>query len=535
LGIPHVDLSRTPVDPRALQLVPERVAREERCLPIAINGQRLTLAVADPFNVVALDEVRQITGMEIQLVLVGESDLERALAQHYGLRDVAAVAQEVLAAVPAQPGPGRGDALAGGSEPDEEPDVERLRQMVEEAPIVRLVNVIISQAVRERASDIHIEPQEHDVRIRYRVDGLLREAMSAPRRTHPGLVSRIKVLAKLDIAQRRLPQDGQIRTRVEGKELDIRVATLPTVYGEKVVLRLLSRDGNLLDLQALGFSAANLQQVEHALSRPYGMILVTGPTGSGKTTTLYAALSRLNATERNIITVEDPVEYSLPGVNQIQVNPKAGLDFATALRAILRQDPDVIMVGEIRDQETARIAVQAALTGHLVLSTLHTNDAAGTLTRLVDMGIEPYLVASALVCVVAQRLVRRVCPDCRESYVPDEAEWEVVSGIDGPALAQGGSGAGEAGVPRPDKPVLYRGRGCGRCGQTGYAGRLAIHEVITVSADLRRHLLAGEPAEAIAEAAVAHGMVRLRQDGLAKALAGQTTLAEVLRATADDG
>lgn len=507
LGIPHINLAGRLIAPEVLDLIPQELAYKYLIVPIEIRGDRVVVATADPFNVYAVDAVRQATSLNVELVLATESDINQALSQHYGVQGVAEAVIQTI---------------------DETEDVveeteEELRQMGDEAPIVRLANIILSQGIREKASDIHIEPQEKDVRIRYRVDGFLQEVMRTPKRTQMALASRLKVLARLDIAERRLPQDGQIKMTVDGSEVDLRVSTMPTVHGEKIVLRILDKSNLLLDLDNLGYSQQNLQIWRSAMRRPYGMILVTGPTGSGKTTTLYATLSALNTPERNMVTVEDPVEFSLPGINQVSINRKAGLTFANSLRAIVRQDPDIIMIGEIRDQETAAIAVQAALTGHLVLSTLHTNDAAGTLTRLIEMGVEPFLVASSVIVAQAQRLVRMICPACRESYVIDR------------------EGLLEMGLPDPEQVLqgqptvtLFRGKGCPRCNNTGYKGRRAIQEIMALNPKLRTLIAEKANADSLKAAAVAQGMVTLKEDGITKALQGETTLEEVLRVAFTD-
>jgi len=407
-------------------------------------------------------------------------------------------------------------ALAA-SEADADDDLSRVKEVTEDAPIVKLVNLLISQAVGDRASDIHIEPTETDVRVRYRIDGVLHEVMRSPKNIQSGLISRLKIMADLNIAERRVPQDGRMSGVIGGKSVDLRVATLPTVYGEKVVMRILDKSTALLDLKDLGFYGDTLARYETAYRKPYGTILVTGPTGSGKSTTLYATLNAVNDTAKNIITVEDPVEYRLAGINQVQVNVKAGLTFALALRTILRSDPDIVLLGEVRDRETATIAIEAALTGHLVLSTLHTNDAASTPTRLVEMGVEPFLVGSALDCIVAQRLARRLCPKCKEPYSPESAELET--------LGWDPEGADEL-------PTLYRAVGCPACGRTGYHGRFAIHEVLLVTEEVERLIVDRAHTEDIKKVALAQGMLTLRQSGMAQALAGTTSIEEILRVVA---
>jgi type IV pilus assembly protein PilB len=400
-----------------------------------------------------------------------------------------------------------------------ETDLAGLTDVIEDAPIVKFVNLLINQAVQDRASDIHVEPTETDLRIRFRIDGVLHEVMRSPRSIQAGVVSRLKVMADINIAERRIPQDGRISMKVGGRPIDLRVATLPTVYGEKIVMRILDKGQALLRLEELGFLPGSLARFEACYRKPYGAILVTGPTGSGKSTTLYATLNQVNEPDRNIITVEDPVEYRLAGINQVQIHPKAGLTFASALRSILRADPDIILVGEIRDRETAIIAVEAALTGHLVLSTLHTNDASSTPLRMVEMGVEPFLVCSALDCVVAQRLARRLCDKCKEPYQPTEAE---LAGADWPAedLASG------------EWPTLHRAIGCPACGRTGYRGRFALHEVMPMSEEIERLIIERRSTEDIQKTAVMQGMMTLRQDGLRKVAAGTTTLEEIFRVVA---
>jgi type IV pilus assembly protein PilB len=400
------------------------------------------------------------------------------------------------------------DEASGGE------DLASVTRIVEDAPIIKLVNLLIQQAVQDRASDIHIEPQERELRVRYRIDGVLHEVMRPPRTIQAGVISRLKIMADLDIAERRVPQDGRVALTVAGKSVDLRVATLPTVYGEKVVMRILDKSAVLLTLPELGFSPGNFERYQASAGKPYGMVLVTGPTGSGKSTTLYATLNSVNDAGRNIVTIEDPVEYRLGGVNQVQVNVKAGLTFAAALRSILRCDPDIVLIGEIRDAETAHIAVESALTGHLVLATLHTNDAPSAITRLTEMGLEPFLVASAVDCVLAQRLARRLCDKCREPYQPT-AE----------ALAEAGWPAAAGGEP----PTLHRAVGCTACGKTGYRGRLALHEVMTVDEEIERLCVQRRSSNELAEHARGDGMIPLRQDGLAKAILGDTSVEEVMR------
>ena len=497
VGLEFVDLAERSVDPSVATVVPESLARRYQALPIGWRDDgKLVVAFADPSNVFAIDDIRALTGAEIHTVVSPPAQVRAAIDRLHRLdREVEGMAQEAA------------DELDGGD------DVTALTEVVEDAPIVKFVNLLITQAVNDRASDIHVEPTERDLRIRFRIDGVLHEVMRSPKTIQAGVISRLKVMADINIAERRIPQDGRMSLTVGGNAVDLRVATLPTVFGEKVVMRILDKHRALLGLADQGFLPDVLARYEQSFRKPYGTILVTGPTGSGKSTTLYATLNVLNSPDRNIITVEDPVEYRLPGINQVQINPKAGLTFAAALRAILRSDPDVVLVGEVRDRETAVIAVEAALTGHLVLTTLHTNDAASTPLRLVEMGVEPFLVTSALDCVLAQRLARRLCERCREPYQPGEAE-----------LAEAGWDTAGA-----EPPTLYRPVGCASCGGTGYRGRFAIHEVMLVTEEIERAILERRSTEEVRKLALMDGMLPLRQDGLRKAAAGLTSLEEVFR------
>jgi len=481
-----------------------RFLREAKVLPLYQDDSGLHLAMADPGDDFAREAIALMAGVPVHPRVAVPAELERAIEQLYS------EGEERLEAG-AEPA---SDSLGG----DVETDIERLRDQASEAPVVRLVNRIITQAIEQRASDIHLEPFENGLRLRYRIDGVLREADPPQASLRAAIVSRIKIMAKLNIAERRLPQDGRIKLAVRGTPIDLRISTLPTLYGESVVMRVLDRESVTLEFGALGIEGQNLATLRQALEHPNGIFLVTGPTGSGKTTTLYAALVQLNQPERKIITVEDPIEYQLDGVNQIQVKPSIGLDFANVLRAILRQDPDIILIGEIRDLETAQIAAQAALTGHLVLSTLHTNNAASSVTRLLDMGVEDYLVTATLNGVAAQRLVRRLCPECRESFeiAPDLARE---LGLD-----RHGAGPGT---------VIYRPRGCPACSQTGYRGRLSILETLVLDDDLRRAILQRADSRTLHRQAVAGGLRTLYDDGMAKVLAGLTSIEEVLRATRD--
>jgi type IV pilus assembly protein PilB len=497
LGLEYVNLKATTVPEDVLTILPEDLIRLYQVVPIRKEGEALVLGMVDPLDVVALDDLRRRTGRDLIPAVVTQEGFEYVANQYPALgSSLDQVIQEIR---PADVG-------------EEEPALDRLREAVEDAPIVRLVNLMLVQAVRQGASDIHVEPQENHLRIRYRIDGTLYNVMTAPRHVQAATVSRIKIMAAMNIAERRLPQDGRIELRVDGREIDLRVSTIPTVFGEKVVLRILDKGTARVGIDRLGLLPDDLPRFEAMICKPYGIILVTGPTGSGKTTTLYAVLNRLNRPEVNIITIEDPVEYQLPGISQVQINPKAGLTFATGLRSFLRQDPDIIMVGEIRDEETARIAIHAALTGHLVLSTLHTNDAPGAVVRLIDMGIEPFLAASSVIGVVAQRLVRTLCPHCREPYTPPP---EVVERY----------GLGDPAAP----PVVYRARGCELCNQIGYRGRVGLFEIMTVDDELRALVVKQASSDVIKRTAIARGMRTLAQDGVAKVLAGQTSLEEMLR------
>ncbi len=490
LGYPFIPNPEDQMDPDLVALISEDLARKYRAVPIRMEDGALVVAMADPLNFLAIDDISLHTGRRIQPAVSPEKAIQRALLKAYAVRMN-----------------GREEASGKAEEPARAFDLEE----EDETGVVRTVNNLIAQALHLRATDLHIEPAEHQVRIRYRVDGALQEGAPLPKSMLQPILSRIKVMAGMDIAERRLPQDGRIEVEMQGRRLDLRVNTVPTVYGEKVAIRILDRSAALLGLDELGLPADVLQQVRAIVGRPNGFFLVTGPTGSGKTTTLMAALNEINHSERHILTIEDPVEYYLPGVNQVQVNVKAGLTFAAGLRAFLRQDPDVIMVGEIRDGETADIAVRAALTGHMVLSTLHTNSAAGAPGRLLDMGVEPFLLASSLSGVLAQRLVRRLCPRCRETYVPDRED------PDYQLLEQ----SGLAGA------TLYRPRGCGHCDRTGYAGRLALVELLPVNAEIRELITRREHAALILEAARKAGMRTLWEDGLQKVTEGLTSLEQV--------
>jgi general secretion pathway protein E len=475
--------------------------KDLRVFPLGPQEGGLRVAIADPYDSRPLNDLAILTGARILPVVAPADEILRAINRDFERRSDGA--REIV------------EEIAAGENDSRAPEPEDLLDVSDEAPVIRFVNSLITQGYKERASDIHIEPFESELIVRYRIDGILYEALRPPHKSHAAIVSRLKIMAALNIAEKRLPQDGRFRVRIAGKDVDVRVSTLPTAFGERVVLRLLDHGSQVLQLEDIGLAADLLHQLDVMIRKSHGIFLVTGPTGSGKTTTLYAALTRLNNREKNIITVEDPIEYQLPGVGQIQVNAKIDLTFANGLRSILRQDPDIIMVGEIRDAETAEIAVQSALTGHMVFSTLHTNDAAGALTRLVEMGIEPFLAASSIVGIIAQRLVRQICPHCRESYRPS------------PGLLA------DAGLP-DDGALYYRGRGCERCLGLGYRGRSGIYELLPVDEETRELLLARKDAATIKAAAQRKGMKSLRDAGLAKAAAGETTLEEILRVTQEE-
>ncbi|MBX5436373.1 MAG: Flp pilus assembly complex ATPase component TadA [Alicyclobacillaceae bacterium] len=515
LGIPQVRLGVHRPEPQALAAVPEALARRYMVLPLRRDRSRIVLAMADPLDYFAIDDIRMTTGLAVQPVIASKDELRAAVERYYGMRESVEEAN-------------RSAPEAADAQPDEVVD--------ETSPVVRLVNRILSQAVLARASDLHFDPDAHGLHVRIRVDGVMRLEQTLPKQLQGVVAARIKVMSQLNVAERRLPQDGYFRTRIQSRDVDVRVSTLPTMHGEKIVLRLFDAASGLFSLDQLDFAPAQLRTVKEMLARSHGMVLVTGPTGSGKTSTLYAALAACNRPEVNIITIEDPVEYQLAGINQVAVNPAAGLTFSAGLRAILRQDPDIVMVGEIRDGETAQIAVRAALTGHLVLSTLHTSGAVQAVARLVDMGIEPYLVASAVSCVISQRLVRRICPECKVPHEPNEAEREWLArqrpvGAGGPAADAGAEvvGAGPDGDSAAWQGPFYAGRGCGACAGTGYLGRMAIQEVLRVDEEMRRLIARGAAEPDLADHARRRGFINLAQDGLTKAAAGQTSLAEVMR------
>jgi type IV pilus assembly protein PilB len=521
-GVPSVNLDLFEVDPQAVALVPQETAERYQVLPLSRVGATLTLAMVDPTNVFAIDDIKFMTGLLVEPVVVSETALNNALRKYYGTSRELELAKvmEDLVAESTNTVPDYGEDIDQlDLEAEEEIDLENLEKMAEDAPVVKLVNVILVDALRRGASDIHVEPYEKEFRVRFRMDGVLYNIMSPPMKMRDALTSRLKIMSRLDIAEKRLPQDGRIKIRVRlenrSRELDFRVSTLPTIFGEKIVLRLLDKENLRLDMTALGFEPASLEKFKRNINKPYGMVLVTGPTGSGKTSTLYSALQSLNTPETNIMTAEDPVEFNLPGINQVQMKESIGLNFAAALRSFLRQDPNIILVGEIRDFETAEIAVKAALTGHLVLSTLHTNDAPSTISRLMNMGIEPFLVATSVNLIQAQRLVRRICKECKiEVHTPTEAMIDV------------GFAASEVKEVR-----TFKGQGCPACNNTGYKGRVGLYEVMEITEDLRELILVGASGLELRRKAIEEGMLTLRQSGLEKIRQGMTTVEEVVRET----
>jgi type IV pilus assembly protein PilB len=533
-GIPSVNLELFDVDESVLRLIPQEVAQKYSVLPLSRVGATLTLAMVDPTNVFAMDDIKFMTGLNVEPVVVAEASVQQAIAKYYSTTreiELASVAPDFAVS-------GNGNGFSEADlvslenlaldhsaeevevfEENDEIDLSSLTRMSEDAPVVRLVNVLLVDALRRGASDIHVEPYEKELRIRFRIDGILYDVMHPPLKMRDALISRIKIMSKLDISEKRLPQDGRIKIRVKvdsrSRELDFRVSTLPTLFGEKVVLRLLDKEKLMLDMTNLGFEPESLVKFQRNISKPYGMVLVTGPTGSGKTNTLYSALQSLNTIDTNIMTAEDPVEFNLAGINQVQMKEQIGLNFAAALRSFLRQDPNIILVGEIRDFETAEIAIKAALTGHLVLSTLHTNDAPSTISRLMNMGIEPFLVATSVNLIQAQRLIRRICKDCKKEHpTPKEALMEI------------GLSAEEA-----EKLKTYKGRGCPSCNDTGYKGRIGLYEVMEVTDEIRELILIGASALELRKKSIEDGMITLRESGLQKVRNGVTTIEEVIRET----
>jgi len=505
LDIPFVSLKDVPQQTIVLEISSETFLRQYKFVPLSLNENVLTIALSDPYDIYACDAVKMATNYEVKINLAREEEILDAVGKIFNTdtTSMGRIVEDI--------GKNGKDDLSI----DDEGDVDHLKDLASEAPVIRLVNLLITRAIEMRASDIHLEPFEGDFKVRYRIDGVLHDMEAPPRRLQAAVISRLKIMAKLNIAERRLPQDGRIKLRVLGKEIDFRVSTLPTMFGESVVLRILDRETVVLDLEKLGFPDYDLIKFRDLINRPYGIILVTGPTGSGKTTTLYAALGEINSPEKKIITVEDPIEYQLGGVNQVQVKAGIGLSFASILRSILRQDPDVIMIGEIRDAETAEIAIHSALTGHLVFSTLHTNDAAGAVTRLLEMGMENYLISSSLLGIMAQRLVRVICPDCKEAYTPEMGVME------------------EMGVSQSEvkKNPIFKGAGCEKCSHTGFLGRKGIYELLLMNDDIRELILEKAPSNVIKEKGRSQGMQTLREAGWHKVKEGISTISEVLRVT----
>ena len=504
-GVPSINLSHFDIDPVVIKLVPSEIAQKHQIIPINRTGNVLTVAMADPSNIFAIDDIKFMTGFKVEPVVAAETSIKNSINKYY---DSAGMVEDIIKNFDDRD-------VEALKESEDNVNVAELGQAAEDAPVVKLVNLILTDAIKKGASDIHVEPYEKSFRVRYRIDGVLYEVMQPPSRLKAAITSRVKIMAQLDIAERRLPQDGRIKIKMTGKEMDYRVSVLPTLFGEKVVLRLLDKANLQLDMTKLGFETQALADFEGGIFMPFGLVLVTGPTGSGKTTTLYSALNRLNTIETNIMTAEDPVEFNLAGINQVQTKADIGLNFAAALRSFLRQDPDIIMVGEIRDYETAEIAIKAALTGHLVLSTLHTNDAPGTISRLLNMGVEPFLVSASTNVIVAQRLARRVCQSCKEpAPVPPQA------------LVSIGFSPDEAA-----KVVPYKGKGCMTCTDTGYKGRVALYEVMVIKDNIREAVLQGASVFELRELARNNGMKTLREAGIQKIREGMTTPEEIMRVT----
>lgn len=509
-GVPSINLSQLDIDPSVLRIIPPNIAHKHEVIPIRKIGNTLTLAMTDPTNIFAIDDVTFLTGLNIIPVVATEGALKQTIEKYYDTSS--STLQEVMRGI-------EEDTLEVLEEDATgKVDIIELKSAVEEAPVVKLVNLILSDAIKRGASDIHLEPYEKQFRVRYRIDGVLHETMAPPKRLEAAIISRTKIMASLDIAERRLPQDGRIKLKYTNREIDLRVSSLPTIFGEKIVMRILDKGALTLDLNKLGFEPKSFEDFKKAITSPYGMVLVTGPTGSGKTTTLYSAISTINSPDTNIMTAEDPVEYNLKGVNQVHIKEDIGFTFAAVLRSFLRQDPDVILVGEIRDFDTAQIAIRAALTGHLVFSTLHTNDAPSTIARLLDMGIQPFLVASSVLLILAQRLARKICPDCKEQH-------QYPTGM----LVDFGFTEEEA-----KKIVCYKGKGCTTCNYTGYKGRSAIYEVMSITPEIKSMILSGASTNEIRELAVSQGMITLRQSGIKKVIDGVCTIEEIVRVTFGD-
>jgi type IV pilus assembly protein PilB len=525
-GVPSINLAQFEIDPAVIKLIPAETAQKYQIVPLSRSGATLTIAMTDPTNVFAMDDIKFMTGYNVEPVVASETAVADAIVRYYALAKPAAVSSGTTGASALEMAAKSMEemSVAGAEDVEvleemEEISAESLERQGGEAPVIKLVNVVLMSAIQKGASDIHIEPYEKEFRVRYRVDGLLYNIMTPPMKMRDAITSRIKIMAKLDIAEKRLPQDGRIKIRFSdngtSKDIDFRVSCLPTLFGEKIVMRLLDKDKLMLDMTKLGFEQESLTRFEAAISKPWGMVLVTGPTGSGKTNTLYSSMAKVNTPDTNIMTAEDPVEFNLPGINQVQVRESIGLNFAAALRSFLRQDPNIILVGEIRDFETAEIAVKAALTGHLVLSTLHTNDAPSTINRLMNMGIEPFLVASSVNLICAQRLVRRICANCKADH-PTPAQ----------ALVQAGFSADDAKSVVPKK-----GSGCEKCNNTGYKGRVGLYEVMDITDELRELVLVGASGLELRRKAIEEGMLTLRMSGLRKVKDGLTTIEEVARET----
>ncbi len=517
-GVPSINLAYFEVDPNVTKLIPMDTATKYQVLPLSRVGSSLTLAMVDPTNVFAMDDIKFMTGFNIEPVVASEAAITEAIRKQYGSVEEAERKKE-LEEIVSFIDEGQTETLELQADDEGALNLEQLEKAAEEAPVIKLVNYILTDAVKRGASDIHMEPYEKEYRIRYRIDGILQNMMNPPFKLRDAVISRVKIMAKLDISEKRLPQDGRIMIKMvkdgKKKQLDFRVSVLPTLHGEKVVMRLLDKENLRLDMTKLGFEQESLDKFTKAIFKPYGMVLVTGPTGSGKTNTLYSAISQLNKPDTNIITAEDPVEFQLHGINQVQMKEQIGLNFAAALRSFLRQDPNIILVGEIRDFETAEIAIKAALTGHLVLSTLHTNDAPSTISRLMNMGIEPFLVATSVHMIVAQRLARKICQDCR-----------TVEDISPQLLIDAGYTPEEAKTTK-----VYKGAGCSTCGNKGYKGRVGLYEVLEITDELRELILVGASALELRKKAIEQGMISLRRSGLIKCAAGMTTLEEVFRET----
>jgi len=514
VDIPYISLSGLDIDPDIVKLVPEKIARDFRLVSVSQSNGRVALAMTNPLDVEAIDRIRRLTQKRVEPLLASELRISQVLDNVYGSGDTGGLMESLQQAASDVDV----DTSSGEDDDFEATDVDEVRRQSDQAPVVKTVNLIIKEAVKRRASDIHLEPRKGHVEIRYRVDGALQHVRKMPKSLQAAVISRIKIMAELDIAERRIPQDGRIAVRVEGRNIDLRVSTLPIQYGERVVMRILDKNVALKNLDELGFAQRDRSIFESLIKKPYGIILVTGPTGSGKTTTLYTALSFLKSIDVNIMTCEDPIEYELEGINQSAINVKAGITFASQLRAILRQDPDIVLIGEIRDTETAEIAFQAALTGHLVLATLHCNDAPSAITRLIDMGMEPFLVSSSVIGVVAQRLTRIICPRCKVSYDASDAEIHLLN------------------LPTDKgRPALHRGNGCSRCSETGYQGRVGVFEVMVMDEAMRREMLGKPSSDAVRQLAYKAGMTSMREDATNKMLEGITTIEEVKKRVFVDG